>query len=227
MLSAENTSALLLSTKGEFSVSNNKKLMCVVMQVSSFKELNSTSSIIVTIGICVTIVGTLLTYNNNLNMVYGIFIVFGIISILCSLYLKVNSNKYTLLTQNGENEYAKWRGLYNFLNSKTLINEKSVIDVVLWEKYLVYATAFGISEKVIKALEIVCPNIQPTQSIVLGNTYYRSSSFRTYNHSFARRTTTSSNTSRSSRYSGGGYYGGGGSFYGGGGRGGGGGGGGH
>ena len=58
-----------------------------------------------------------------------------------------------LFTQYGANEQAKWYGLYNFLNSDTLINEKEVYDLPLWEKYLIYATAFGISEKVVKAME--------------------------------------------------------------------------
>lgn len=191
------------------------------------KEIKGNANVILTIGICVFIFGNLLTYDNNYNFVYGVFTLFGLTSILCSMYLYNLSRKYTLLTQYGEEEYAKWFGLYNFLNSKTLMNEKTVIDVVLWEKYLVYATAFGISQKVIDALEIVCPNIQVTQSIVLSNSYYRSTSFRSYNRSFYRSSYNASNTSRASRYSGGGYYGGGGSFYGGGGRGGGGGGGGH
>lgn len=191
------------------------------------KEIKGNANVILTIGICVFIFGNLLTYDNNYNFVYGVFTLFGLTSILCSMYLYNLSRKYTLLTQYGEEEYAKWFGLYNFLNSKTLMNEKTVIDVVLWEKYLVYATAFGISQKVIDALEIICPNIQVTQSIVLSNSYYRSTSFRSYNRSFYRSSYNASNTSRASRYSGGGYYGGGGSFYGGGGRGGGGGGGGH
>lgn len=191
------------------------------------KEIKGNANVILTIGICVFIFGNLLTYDNNYNFVYGVFTLFGLTSILCSMYLYNLSRKYTLLTQYGEEEYAKWFGLYNFLNSKTLMNEKPVIDVVLWEKYLVYATAFGISQKVIDALEIICPNIQVTQSIVLSNSYYRSTSFRSYNRSFYRNSYNASNTSRASRYSGGGYYGGGGSFYGGGGRGGGGGGGGH
>lgn len=191
------------------------------------KEIKGNANVILTIGICVFIFGNLLTYDNNYNFVYGVFTLFGLTSILCSMYLYNLSRKYTLLTQYGEEEYAKWFGLYNFLNSKTLMNEKTVIDVVLWEKYLVYATAFGISQKVIDAFEIICPNIQVTQSIVLSNSYYRSTSFRSYNRSFYRNSYNASNTSRASRYSGGGYYGGGGSFYGGGGRGGGGGGGGH
>ena len=33
------------------------------------------------------------------------------------------------------------------------MHEKEVIELPIWEKYLVYATAFGISEKVIKLKE--------------------------------------------------------------------------
>ena len=111
----------------------------------------------------------------------------------------------------------KWHGLYKFLNDGTLMKEKTVIELPLWEKYLVYATAFGISEKVIKAIEINCPNMK--DSVMLNNEYYRSRSFRTHSHSFGRSTRHASRVSRSFHSSG--------SYYGGGGRGGGGGGGGH
>ena len=111
--------------------------------------------------------------------------------------------------------FFKWKGLYNFLNSETLMSEKTVIELPIWEKYLVYATAFGISEKVIKAIEIRCPEIQELTPM-LQNNYIRSSSFRSSGRSFSSTARSASYTSRS-----------GGSGYGGGGRGGGGGGGGH
>jgi len=98
------------------------------------------------------------------------------------------------------------------------MKERTVIELPLWEEYIVYATAFGISEKVIKALEIRCPDV--SNSPMLSNSYYRSRSFRTSGRSFRSATYRASSISRSSRY-------GGGSYYGGGGRGGGGGGGGH
>ena len=83
---------------------------------------------------------------------------------------------------------------------------------------MVYATAFGISDKVIQAISIRCP--EAASSPVLSNNYYRSTSFRHSGRAF-----------RSAVHSGahGGYSGGGGGGfgYGGGGRGGGGGGGGH
>ena len=171
------------------------------------------------------IFGNYTTIMSGLGLAHGGFIIIGLVCIVCGSYLNSISKNYMLLTQYGENEREKWTALYNFLNSETLMNERTVIDVKLWEKYLVYATAFGISEKVCKALKIRCPETTISNSAILSNNYYRTSSFRSYSRSIGRYARSSSNTSRSSRYNGG-YYGGGGS-YGGGGRGGGGGGGGH
>lgn len=171
------------------------------------------------------IFGNYMSMVSGLGIAYGGFIIIGLVCIVCGSYLNSISKNYMLLTQYGENEREKWTALYNFLNSETLMNERTVIDVKLWEKYLVYATAFGISEKVCKALKIRCPETTISNSAILSNNYYRTSSFRSYSRSIGRYARSSSNTSRSSRYNGG-YYGGGGS-YGGGGRGGGGGGGGH
>jgi len=116
-----------------------------------------------------------------------------------------------LLTRFGEDEYAKWRGFYNFLNNDKLMKELIVPDLAVWERYLIYATAFGISHKVIKALNVRFPNAG--DSPVLGNPYFRTRSYYSGCRSVRAATRTAS--------SGGG--GGGGS----GGRGGGGGGGGH
>ncbi len=41
----------------------------------------------------------------------------------------------------------------------SLMKEKEVPELILWEKYLVYATVFGISEKVLKQLKVVYPQI--------------------------------------------------------------------
>ena len=138
---------------------------------------------------------------------------------MCGTHIKKQAKNYILFTQYGIDEYEKWYALYNYLNSETLMNEKTIIELPLWEKYLVYATAFGISEKVAKVIEIRCPEITTSSSPVLSNNYYRSSHFRSNSRSFRNTATSASRTSRS--YSSGGYGG-----YGGG-RGGGGGGGGH
>ena len=68
-------------------------------------------------------------------------------------------NKIAVLTQAGADEKAKWKGLSNYMKDYSLLNEKKVMDLVLWEKYLVYATAFGISDKVIEQMKAAYPEV--------------------------------------------------------------------
>lgn len=178
-------------------------------------QLNGTGNAFIVFAIIICIFGNLILMDMYLgNCYYGLYILTAVM-LFAGFYLKCVKNKYILLTQKGEDEYTKWKALYNFLNSETLMKEREVIELALWEKYLVYATAFGISEKVGKALEIRCPEY--VNSEMLNTKYYRSSHFRSNSRSFRSTTRSASSTSRSIRSGG----------YGSGGRGGGGGGGGH
>lgn len=174
---------------------------------------------LIILGAIALIPGNLLCHQTRLDLAFGAFFVLGIGFIACGVVLNRLSNRYILLTQFGEAEYAKWRGLYRFLNSATLLNERSPIDLPLWEDYFIYATAFGISEKVIKALEIRCPNPEASPVLHRGG-YYRTVYFHSSRRAFRSATRAAAFTARSGGHGG---YGG----YGGGGRGGGGGGGGH
>lgn len=170
------------------------------------------------LALAVMIIGTILTWNTRIEFAYGAFFIFGGLTLLSALYLLIVSRKYILLTQFGQDEYAKWRGLYQFLNSETLMNEREVVELVIWEKYLIYATAFGISEKVIKALKIRVPDDMLRTSPILYSPIYRSRVFyHSSRSSFRNSTRSAAYTARSGGHGG----------FGGGGRGGGGGGGGH
>lgn len=195
------------------------------------KQVKKWSSTQGVIGVLIMLIGNLVSYQTRLDLAFGAFFVLGIGFIGSAIYLNRASRKFVLLTQFGEDEYAKWRGLYNFLDSATLLNERTVIELAIWERYLVYATAFGISDKVIAALNIRCPYVDT--SPVLRNPYYRSVAFRSSGRTFRAATRTAALRARSASH---GAYGGRGGFgggfgghggYGGGGRGGGGGGGGH
>jgi len=190
------------------------------------KELLSTARLLLIIGIIALTLVNIISYQTRMDLAFGGYFLIGIGCIVAHFLLKKQADKYILLTQFGEDEYAKWRGLYNFLNSETLMNERTVVELPLWEKYLVYATAFGISEKVIKAIGIRCPelttSLETSSSTILHNNYYRSGRYRRHGRSFRSAVRSGSHTARS-----GGSFGGGGFGYGGGGRGGGGGGGGH
>ena len=54
-------------------------------------------------------------------------------------------------------EMMNLMGLKKFLNEFTLIEERGMVEVNLWNEYLVYATLFGISEQVMKDFKETCP----------------------------------------------------------------------
>ncbi|MCL2587120.1 MAG: DUF2207 domain-containing protein [Firmicutes bacterium] len=97
-------------------------------------------------------VGVLL--NSRVGHAFGaLFIVAGMFFAI-PVVLKIVSRKYILLTQKGQDEYAQWFGFYKFLKSKTLMREKSIVEVAIWEEFLVYATALGIAKEVLKAIDL-------------------------------------------------------------------------
>ena len=180
------------------------------------QKLKANAKTLAIIGIIILVLGNIITYNSRLDFAFGGIFILGITFIESAIYLNKISKRYILLTKFGEDEYAKWRGLYNFLNSETLLNERTVLEVYTWEKYLIYATAFGISEKVVAALKVRCTLVD-TSLILNSNSYYRSGRFRSYGRSFGRSTRNAfHNSMRSSRGYGG--YGGRGGFGGGGGH---------
>lgn len=181
------------------------------------KELSKNAKSSLTLGLILLFVVNPISYFTPMALSFGAYTILGIAYLWKYFYLTSKASNSLLFTQYGVNEQAKWCGLYNFLNSDTLINEKEVHELPLWEKYLIYATAFGISEKVIKAIKIHAVELNIDSSPILNHHFYiHSRSFHRTSRAFGRSIHTSSR--------GGGF---GGHGYGGGGRGGGGGGGGH
>lgn len=181
------------------------------------KELNKIARINLVWGLILLFLVNGISYYTPMALGFGAYTILGVACLWKYIYLSEKASNAVLFTQYGANEQAKWFGLYNFLNSNTLINEKEVHELPLWEKYLIYATAFGISEKVIKAIKIHAVELDMDRSLVLNrNSYIHSHGFHRTSRSFGSSIHTSSR--------GGGF---GGHGYGGGGRGGGGGGGGH
>ena len=106
--------------------------------------------------------------------VFGLvfFVIPGIVMfIIASTYHKLYKEMDTL-TQKGEDEKQEWKGLKKYMEEFSLLKDKEVPHLVLWEKYLVYATVFGIAEKVIKQLKIVYPQISEIDDFTYMNLIY-------------------------------------------------------
>lgn len=92
--------------------------------------------------------------------IWLVLLPFILLCILCMAVLSKVANNIPVLTEQGEIERQQWRGLKRYMEDFSLLKEREVPDLILWEKYLVYATAFGISEKVIKQLKLVYPQME-------------------------------------------------------------------
>lgn len=93
--------------------------------------------------------------------IFGIpFILLAIIPsfVLARLSFKI-SHKYNTLTQKGVDEKEAWKGLKNYMSDFSMLDKREVPELVLWEKYLVFATVFGIADKVLKQLKVVYPEL--------------------------------------------------------------------
>ena len=90
----------------------------------------------------------------------GIMPIPAILLILNSIPQFIMAKRNRNLTDKGLEEKAKWVGLKKYMEDFSLLNEKEVPDLKLWEKYLVFATAFGIADKVLKQLKIKYPELQ-------------------------------------------------------------------
>lgn len=78
---------------------------------------------------------------------------------ICVKLCSSNAKKVNILTQEGDELSRRWKGLKNYMEDFSLLKEKQVPDLILWEQYLVYATAFGISKKVMEQLKVVYPEL--------------------------------------------------------------------
>ena len=90
--------------------------------------------------------------------VYNHFILtsiyFYLILILSAIFLFIYAGMVKKRTEKGALEFAKWSAFKRFLEDFGRLDEKELPEVVLWEKYLVYAVVLGCADKLSKTMQI-------------------------------------------------------------------------
>lgn len=111
-------------------------------------------AILLTISYLTTIIPSILEMKTSFHpmSIYTIYLmvmyaVFGIVIILL-----ISKNIYR--TKTGQEEYWKWMAFKRFLTHFGTMDEKKILEVFLWEKYLVYATALDCANLVEKRLNL-------------------------------------------------------------------------
>lgn len=96
----------------------------------------------------------------HLNFFFNFLII--LIGIISFVYF-VTITKRTI---KGNNDYHKWMGLKRFLKDFSTFDEKTLPEINLWEKYLVYAVPLGCAKKLSKDMQIKVEELNYTNTNV-------------------------------------------------------------
>lgn len=91
------------------------------------------------------------------------------IAIILAIIFFIYSLAVYKKTQKGSEHYARWNAFKNFLNDFGAFDIKELPEIILWERYLVYATIFGLAETVEKSMNV---RINEMDVSALGYDYY-------------------------------------------------------
>lgn len=178
------------------------------------------------LGVLFSLVGYLVFY---VMVRFNGFNLFSIIIFICALVFMIYVLIFNKRTKRGAEDYQKWKAFKRFLEDFGRFDEKELPEIVLWERYLVYANIFGIADKVGKTMKIKFNEINTNNQYSNGDLLFDYMMWNNLNHSINNTVRSSVSTARtvvneaiakSSSSSGGGFGGGfssGGGFGGGGG----------
>ena len=91
-------------------------------------------------------------YFSQNNLWVGIAFVLGILFFIYSLLIKKRSRE-------GNEDYVRWKAFKQFLLDFGHFETKELPEIALWERYLVYATVFGIADQVEKSMAVKLPTM--------------------------------------------------------------------
>lgn len=181
-------------------------------QLADSKKVQEKSNItgciiLLAIVMPLTIFGSIVALSLSVKVIATIpFILTGIIQLIV---FSILSSRTSQLTQQGIDEKEKWKGLKKYMEDFSMLDKREIPEIVIWEKFLVYATAFGIADKVLKQLKMVYPNV--SEELTRNHYSYMYLMMNTnFSNSFSNAVSSSMSTAYSSATGGGGGFSGGG-----------------
>lgn len=95
---------------------------------------------------------------------------FGYLAAVVSIIMLIIAISTKFKTKKGALHYKKWMALKNFMTDFGIMDEKELPEIKIWGKYLVYATALGIADKLEKTMKLKIRDMNLTESDIA--TYY-------------------------------------------------------
>ncbi len=101
---------------------------------------------VVVLMLCVFVFYYGISYGVDFVLTY-LLIVLGVVFLVFTLFLHKK-------TPRGSEHYDKWKAFRNFLDDFGSFELKELPEIILWERYLVYATIFGLASKLQKSMNV-------------------------------------------------------------------------
>lgn len=120
------------------------------------------------IGIIFLVVAGLLVFiSNSFGADFTPTYITPVLALIFLIYTLLNTKK----SSKGALHYKKWMAFKRFLEDFGTFKEKELPEIALWERYLVYATVFGIADKVEKAMNVKIKELELANNTTYTNVY--------------------------------------------------------
>ena len=116
---------------------------------------------------------------SNMNILVILLGVFGVVMIIFSGTFEKVLGRWT---PEGRLYYKRWNNFKKYLTDFSALKEHPPESIKLWDSYLVYATALGVAEEVLKNMSLVVPDEQLKYS----HFYYVHHSYAQFGSGFGR-----------------------------------------
>ena len=149
--------------KNDIYVSTKKEIVDLgIYDTDKEKEYkkHSASTGIFTFILFLDLIVTLILLTEVSPIVLGATLILAISSIISMIITGKITKNVNVYTQKGIDEKEKWKALVKYMEDFSMLDKRELPEITLWEHFLVYATVFGIAEKVLKQLKIVYANIE-------------------------------------------------------------------
>ena len=117
--------------------------------INSNKKKNTTDIRILIIFILTIFI--IISTSINVAKYHIMFFIITLFVICLNIYIAYRCQNI-ILTKKGKEEQLKLKELKNYINDYSLIKNRDLESVIIWDKYLAYATAFGIPNKITNSI---------------------------------------------------------------------------
>lgn len=105
---------------------------------------------------------------NGFAIILNVECILCYISIIVAFIFLIYTLVFNKRTIKGNDHYVKWKAFKRFLDDFGTFELKELPEIVLWERYMVYATLFGLANKVSKVMNVHIKELQNSGTYVSG-----------------------------------------------------------